>query len=150
MTIDSEIQKAKELVLYYQSVVEKTPEHQFLQECKKFYFQLLVKKQELQQEGERKKSQSEVQKLKDKGYECRTGHKTSSTVGQFEGNEGENYTYIIVHKDAPSIKEIVETSTGYIVLNDKSGPGTSLHPNLVKGYGEEEEDAWVVAIKNMS
>lgn len=146
MTIDSEIQKAKELVSYYQAVVERTPEHQFLQECKKFYFQLVAKKQELEQEEQRRKNQSEVQKLKDKGYECRIGHKVSSTESVY--GDGENYTYIIVHKDTSPIREMVETSTGYIVLNHE--PGTALHPNLVKGYGEEEDDAWEVAIKNMS
>ena len=119
-----------------------------MQECKKFYFQLVNKKQELEQEEQRRNHQSEIQKLKDKGYECRTGHETSSTESVYGG--GENYTYIIVHKNISFIREIVETSNGDIVLNNESSGATSLHPNLVKGYGEEEDDAWTVAIKNMN
>lgn len=111
-------------------------------------------KQEIKEEEEKLKQEQfekTKQELIDAGFELRHGHMTgaSNQDGRTSDN-GEPYTFLVVHCSRPKILEIFEWSKGQSIAyederqefkQDWIGHGWI-------GHGESEEDAWLDAINN--
>lgn len=77
------------------------------------------------------------------GLECRSGHKTGSTNHrEFQSDNGEYWTFVVVHKDRPAIECISERYRGISVSPNH------FNPNWILGNGETEDEAWDLACEN--
>jgi hypothetical protein len=75
------------------------------------------------------------------GYEVRTGHGTSSGIG----DNGDNWIFVIVHKTSPRINRILIFQGEVSCLVGKPIE-VKVSEDFILGHGETEQQAWEDAI----
>jgi hypothetical protein len=96
-----------------------------------------------------------VKSLKEKGFECRTGHFVeflgSCTIDS-QSDLGETYKFVIVQKSLPKIKTIEEWSNGITIKWESGDEDYFLEDpeDYIEGHGEFEAEAWASAVENNS
>jgi len=142
--INAKVSAAEELVDFHRLELENSIDYERLEKSKK----LLSDLKKLQEEEYQKKQiQLHIERLKKEGYELRTGHLTSSTrTDEWQSEDGESYTFLVVHKDTPKIREMLECSFEAIPLIGDPGSGKVLEPETILGSGKTEDLAWKSAV----
>ena len=74
--------------------------------------------------------------------ECRTGHDTSSTNHRdWQSDNGETFTFVIVNTDCPRITHIGETSR-HTWVHLEGQEHAEDHEDILLGSGQTEAEAW--------
>lgn len=125
-------------------VLEALPEFKHLVECRS-----VVSKLERQIKVEQEHIAAlQVEQIKQEiltaGFKVRHGHTTGSTNHRdWQSDNGEPWTFLIVHSSRPQIAHVSESSRGESYTDID---GHNFNENWVLGYGETEEEAWEDAI----
>jgi hypothetical protein len=80
------------------------------------------------------------------GFEIRTGHTTGSTNHRdWQSDNGEPWTFLIVHASVPQVTHVSESSRGedFVMADD-----SDFNEAWLLGHGETEDEAWEVALEN--
>lgn len=142
--LEAELKLAISALNRANSALEATEEAKHLKKCKEDVELIQEKLKAETLRAEKLQIEKIKQEIIDAGFEVRKDHKTSATNHHDRTSDnGEPYTYLIVHKNRPEIKYVSETShdTYYTDIND-----TAFDADWVLGYGENWEEAWKDAI----
>jgi hypothetical protein len=144
--LKQQLEQAIKHRLKCKETLEALSEWQFLQEANQLVSQLET---EIRTEEKRLKKESEErskQEIIDAGFEVRTGHTTGSTNHRdWQSDDGEPWTFLIVHSSRPQVKHVSESSRGESI---STIDGSDFNEEWLLGHGETEEEAWEDAIEN--
>lgn len=126
-----------------------------VKEAKKLVYSLtqqLEKEKKLAKLAELNKNKTNLINL---GFVCQTGHTTSaSNHHNRTSDDGEPYTFLIIHSSKPKVENVIEWSNGISVtwknLSDLKNSYPNSHEEWIVGYGETEKEAWEEAVYSWS
>ena len=142
--LKTELTAANQALTDASTLLEATTEYKKVQQAKSAVEDLKNKIKDEEIKVANDKAEKVKVEIIEAGFELRSGHTTSATNHHGRTSEnGEPYTYLIVHKKRPQIDHVSESSnnTYYTDINDND-----FDADWVLGYGESEEDCWEDAI----
>ena len=142
--LKAQLQEAIQKSVAANQALEALPEFQSLTKYRSAVNEL---EQQIKIEEERiavEQAEQTKQEILAAGFEIRSGHSTGSTNHRdWQSDDGEPWTFLIVHSSRPHIAHVSESSRGesYTDVNNND-----FDENWVLGHGETEKEVWEDAI----
>jgi hypothetical protein len=141
--LESELQQAKNEHFLQSRVVDNLPEVKSLYKAKRKVQFLQEKFNKLQEQVDLERLERIKKQLIEKGFECRSGHTTSSPAdSEWVSYDGAPWTFVVVPSTYPQITHISEKDCSADILTNN---GETFINNTL-GHGQTESEAWADAV----